>query len=96
MRSAAIIEGAFPRGGVAILHPVFVKYRLRDGVRWPVVPTRIVIKIKLDRDNCSGPDIGAPPAAAPGQEFSSDFEGRVFHLGNIAPAIPKYYNLERE
>jgi hypothetical protein len=74
MRSATIIESALPRGGIAILHPIFVKYRFGDGVRWPIVPTRVVIKIKLDCDNRSSSDIGAPPAAAPGQEFSSDFE----------------------
>jgi hypothetical protein len=74
MRFATIIEGALPRGGIAILQPILVKYRFRDGVWRTVVPTRIVIKIKLDRDNCSSPDIGAPPAAAPSQEFSSDFE----------------------
>jgi hypothetical protein len=74
MRFATIIEGALARDGVAILHPILVKYRFRNSVRWPVVPTRIVIKIKLDRDNCSSPDIGAPPTAAPSQKFSSDFE----------------------
>ena len=75
MRSATIIEGALPRGTIAILHPILVKYRFRDKVRWPVVQSRIVIKIKLDRDNRSRPDIGAPPAATPSQEFGSDFEG---------------------
>jgi hypothetical protein len=74
MRFATVIEGALPRGGVAILHPVLVKYGFRDGVRWPIVPTLVVIKIKLDRDNCPSPDIGASPATAPSQEFSSDFE----------------------
>jgi hypothetical protein len=74
MGSATIIESALPWGGIAIHHPILVKYRFRNGVRWPVVPTRIVVKIELDRDNCSLPDIGAPPAAASCQEFSSDFE----------------------
>jgi hypothetical protein len=55
-----------------------------------------VIKIKLDRDDCSSPDISAPPAAAPSQEFSSNFEARVFHPSNMAAGIPEYYDLERE
>jgi hypothetical protein len=74
MRFATVVEGALPRGGIAILHPILVKYGFRDGVRRPIVPTLVVIKIKLDRYNCPSPDIGAPPAAASSQEFSSDFE----------------------
>ncbi|HXO72666.1 MAG TPA: hypothetical protein VN838_27205 [Bradyrhizobium sp.] len=74
MRAATIIESALPRGGIATLHPIFVKYGFRNGVWWPVVPTRIVIEINLDRDDGSSSDIGTPPAAAPSQEFSSDLE----------------------
>jgi hypothetical protein len=74
MRFATIIEGALPRGGIAILHSVLVKYRFRDGVWWPVIPPSVVIEIEPDRNDRSSPDIGAPPATAPSQEFSSDFE----------------------
>jgi hypothetical protein len=55
-----------------------------------------VIEIEPDRRNGARPHIGTAPAAAPGQEFRSDFETRVFHPSNMAAGIPECYDPERE
>ena len=74
MRFATIIEGALPRGGIAIFHPILVKDHLRHRVRRTAVPPSVMVEIEPDCRDGARPDIGTAPAAAPSQEFSSDFE----------------------
>ena len=82
--ATALVESSLLRRRIAILDAVFVKNVFHQGIRWPIIPSWIVIEVQSDRRNCASANIGASPAAGGGEEFHSDFEIRVFHLGILA------------
>jgi hypothetical protein len=81
---AAIVENSLLRCRFAILDAILVKHVLHDGIRWAVVPSRIMIEVESDCCDGTSADIRASPAASLSQELNSDFEIRVFHQNILA------------
>jgi hypothetical protein len=70
----AIVKSSLPRSQVAGFDTILIKDRLRDGIGRTVVPSRIVIKIELDRRDRASANVRTSPAAGSRQEFNSNFE----------------------
>src|SRR5438477_12288554 len=61
------------------LKVVLVKNRFQNGVRRTVVPTLVMILIKLDRRDGALADIRAAPSPCFSEKLRSDFEIRMLH-----------------
>ena len=63
---------------MATLHVVFVEDDFTHGIRWPVVPGRIVIILKADGDYGSVSQIGAAPPSLTAFEFQTNVKICMF------------------
>jgi len=81
---AAVVESSLLRCRIATLNAILIEYRFNHGIWRTVVPTRIVIEVKLDRNNRAGTNIRASPTTGGRQELRTNPEVRVFHLGILA------------